>query len=107
MGATKSKLAGTKAATSSPMSHQHRVKIRNSNILNSLIEHVEGKREMSSTQVTAGLGLLKKVMPDMTETMLKGDEAAPVVIKDATDPASKLATLLDGIASRTSGGSTE
>lgn len=47
------------------MSHEHRVKIQNSNILNALIEHVEGIREMSSSQVTAGLGLLRKVMPDL------------------------------------------
>ena len=47
------------------MSNEHRVKIQNSNILNALIEHVEGVREMSSTQVTAGLGLLRKVLPDL------------------------------------------
>jgi hypothetical protein len=48
------------------MSDEHRVKIQNSNILNALIEHVDGKREMSATQVSAGLGLLKKVMPDLS-----------------------------------------
>jgi hypothetical protein len=105
--AEKRKAGRPKGTGGSPMSQQHRDKIRNSNILRNLIQHVEGEREMSSTQVTAGLGLLKKVMPDMTETMLKGDEAAPVVIKDTTNPAAKLATLLDGIASRTSGGSSE
>jgi len=47
------------------MSDAHRVKIQNSNILSVLLEHVEGKREMSSSQVTAGIALLKKVMPDM------------------------------------------
>ena len=56
------------------MSDEHRVKIQNSNILNALIEHVEGKREMSGTQVTAGLGLLKKVMPDLATTTIQGDE---------------------------------
>ena len=49
------------------MTDEHRVKIKNSNILNALIEHVEGRREMSSTQVTAGLGLLAKVMPNLSE----------------------------------------
>lgn len=48
------------------MSDEHRVKIQNSNILNALIEHVQGEREMSATQVSAGLGLLKKVMPDLS-----------------------------------------
>lgn len=54
-----------KTGPSYQMSHAHRDKIKNSNILNALLEHVDGKREMSSTQVTAGLGLLKKVMPDL------------------------------------------
>lgn len=47
------------------MDDSHRVKIQNSNILNALIEHVEGRRDMSSTQVSAGVALLKKVMPDL------------------------------------------
>lgn len=47
------------------MTDEHRVKIQNSNILNALIEHVQGTREMSATQVSAGLGLLRKVMPDL------------------------------------------
>ena len=48
------------------MTDEHRVKIQNSNILNALIEHVEGKREMSATQVSAGIGLLRKVLPDLS-----------------------------------------
>lgn len=55
------------------MSDEHRVKIQNSNILNALIEHVEGAREMSATQVSAGLGLLRKVMPDLAATADLGD----------------------------------
>jgi hypothetical protein len=47
------------------MSDEHRVKIQNSNILNTLIQHVKGEREMSATQVTAGIALLKKVLPDL------------------------------------------
>jgi hypothetical protein len=62
------------------MSDEHRVKIKNSNILNALIEHVEGTREMSSTQVTAGLGLLRKVMPDLSQT-----DVNHTVKRDATD----------------------
>lgn len=56
------------------MSHEHRVKIQNSNILNALIEHTEGKREMSPTQVSAGLGLLKKCLPDLATVTIQGDE---------------------------------
>lgn len=55
------------------MSDAHRVKIRNSNILNALIEHVEGKREMSATQVTAGLGLLRKCLPDLSAVEHSGE----------------------------------
>jgi hypothetical protein len=60
----------------------HRDKIRNSNILNALIEHVEGKREMSGTQVTAGLGLLRKVLPDLSNVELSNDPENPL-IRDA------------------------
>lgn len=60
------------------MSDEHRVKIQNSNILNALIEHVEGRREMSPTQVTAGLGLLKKVLPDISQVTISGDDENPV-----------------------------
>jgi hypothetical protein len=60
------------------MSEEHRVKIQNSNILNALIEHACGEREMSATQVSAGLGLLKKCMPDLAATQISGDEENPV-----------------------------
>jgi hypothetical protein len=56
------------------MSAEHRLKIQNSNILTALIDHVTVGREMSSTQVTAGLGLLKKVLPDLQGVSLSGDE---------------------------------
>lgn len=54
------------------MPEEHRVKIQNSNILNALIEHAEGKREMSATQVSAGLGLLKKALPDLQAMEFNG-----------------------------------
>ena len=60
------------------MSEEHRVKIQNSNILNALIEHIEGKREMSGTQVTAGVALLRKVLPDLTSTTISGDADSPL-----------------------------
>lgn len=47
------------------MGAEHRTKIANSKILKHLIEHAEGSREMTSTQVTAGLGLLDRVMPKL------------------------------------------
>lgn len=60
------------------MSAEHRDKIKNSNILNALIEHVEGNREMSSTQVTAALGLLKKALPDLQSVEIGSDPEKPM-----------------------------
>lgn len=62
------------------MSDEHRVKIQNSNILNALIEHAVGEREMSSTQVTAAVALMKKVLPDLQATQISGDAESPLVI---------------------------
>ena len=63
------------------MTDEHRVKIQNSNILNALIEHVSGQREMSSTQVTAGIALLKKVMPDLSAQSFTDGEGNDVPVK--------------------------
>ena len=45
------------------MTDEHRVKIKNSNILNALIEHVEGKRDGCDTGQRRSPGLFRKVMP--------------------------------------------
>jgi len=50
-----------------------RRKIKISQLVNRLTNHVLGKVEMSSTQVTAASVLLKKVLPDLTSTELTGD----------------------------------
>lgn len=63
------------------MSDEHRVKIKNSNILNALVEHVEGNREMSASQVSAGLGLLKKVMPDLSAVDASVDLSGVIKVK--------------------------
>jgi hypothetical protein len=67
------------------MSDEHRVKIQNSNILNALVEHVSGRRKMSATQVSAGLGLLKKVLPDLKAVTIGGDPASPLRHEHAID----------------------
>ena len=63
------------------MSAEHRGKIQNSNILNALIQHTEGKREMSASQVSAGLGLLKKALPDLqsVESTIHGDQTVRIL----------------------------
>lgn len=60
------------------MTDAHRLKIANSNILKYLMEHVCGNREMSATQVQAGVSLLKKVLPDLSSVELKGDPDNPI-----------------------------
>lgn len=60
------------------MSNAHRVKIQKSNILHVLLQHAEGKREMTPTQVQAGLGLLKKVLPDLNTMTIAGDAENPI-----------------------------
>lgn len=67
------------------MSNEHRGKIQNSSILKALIEHVEGKREMSATQVSAGLGLLRKVLPDLAATADAGEAGELVPVKRMSD----------------------
>ena len=54
------------------MSDAHRTKIANSQILKRLIECGEGLTDMSPTQATVALGLLRKVMPDLQATQLTG-----------------------------------
>jgi hypothetical protein len=56
------------------MSDEHRVKIRNSNILNALIAYAEGERKMSVTQASVGLRLLKKVLPDLPPLRASGPD---------------------------------
>lgn len=63
------------------MSAEHRLKIQKSNILNVLIEHAEGKRELSPSSVSAGLGLLKKALPDLNSVELTGEGGGPVQTK--------------------------
>ncbi len=52
---------------------QHREAIRTSMILNRLTDHIDDKVELSTTQVTAALGLLKKTLPDLKATEHSGD----------------------------------
>ena len=63
------------------MSDEHRTKIKNSAVLNALIEHVEGRREMTATQVSAGLGLLRKCLPDLSATQVSSEgDGGPVQV---------------------------
>lgn len=67
------------------MSNEHRTKIQNSQILKYLIEHAEGRRDMTATQVTVGLGLLRKIMPDLAATADTGEHGALKSLSRMTD----------------------
>lgn len=69
------------------MSDDHRLKIKNSNILNVLIEHVQGTREMSATQVSAGIALLRKVLPDLSSVEQSGEVQVSYVARMPAPPA--------------------
>lgn len=56
-----------------------REKIRASQLINALQNHVLGKKKMESTQISAALGLLKKCLPDMASIEGVGDDRELVV----------------------------
>ena len=82
------------------MSDAHRVKIQNSNILNALIEHVVGEREMSATQVSAGVALMKKVLPDLSAVTVGNEEGETFKVEDTGGAAAKVIAMLEAIAER-------
>lgn len=50
-----------------------RAKIKIGMILEALTSHIVGEREMTASQVTACLGLLRKAMPDLASTEIKAE----------------------------------
>ena len=59
-----------------------REKIRASQIVNVLENHVLGKRKLKQTQVTAALGLLKKCVPDLSRSEVTGKDGDPVQFQE-------------------------
>lgn len=55
-----------------------RQRIKTTQLVNRLENHVLGKVEMQSTQVTAALGLLKKSLPDLGTLEHTGAEGGPI-----------------------------
>jgi hypothetical protein len=55
-----------------------RQKIQASNIINRLQKHIDGEVEMSSTQVTAALGLLDRSVPKLSQIQHSGDNENPI-----------------------------
>jgi hypothetical protein len=50
-----------------------RAKIRTSMLIKRLEDHVEGKVELSASQVAAALGLLRKTAPDLATVEYSGE----------------------------------
>jgi hypothetical protein len=70
----------SRLSTSPDYAARVRARIRAGGIAKVLEEHVAGKRDMSPSQVTAGLGLLKKVVPDLTSAELSGPGGGPIEV---------------------------
>lgn len=60
------------------MSDEHRRKISESQVLNRLIGHAEGRVDMTKSQVTAAIALVKKFLPDLSSVEIKGDNETPM-----------------------------
>lgn len=58
-----------------------REKIQASQIINRLEGHLNGEVELSPTQVRAAEILLKKTLPDLSNTEVSGPEGGPVEIR--------------------------
>lgn len=62
-----------------------RTKIKTSQIINRLMGHLNGEHELSATQVSVGLGLLRKTLPDLAAVAHSGELAIrnPKEVSDA------------------------
>lgn len=80
------------------LSDDWRAKIQTSMLINRLSDHVEGKVELSKSQVSAALGLLKKTAPDLSSVTHSGDEESPLKVIHTIAP--ELGKKLDRISSR-------
>ena len=71
-----------------PAYEKTREKIRSTQLVNALMDHVlekNNRQDMKTTQVTAALGLLKKVLPDLQSTELNATVDATVSLEGKTE----------------------
>lgn len=73
-----------------------RAKIEAGKIINALKSYVHGETEMEPAQVTAALGLLRKVLPDKAETEHTGESTVVHVL----DSGAVLGRLVPELAGR-------
>ena len=77
-----------------------RSRIRTSHIMRRLTDHVLGEAKMSPSQVTAGLGLLRKTLPDLSQMDVKSGAGNDVRDLDTTEIKRRIAAL-EGAVSKT------
>lgn len=58
-----------------------RAKIQGSQLINRLQDHVLGAVDLKPTQVTAALGLLKKIIPDLSAAEIKSETTVRYVAR--------------------------
>lgn len=57
-----------------------RAKIKTSQIINRLTNHVLDDLELTPSQVSAGLGLLRKTLPDLCQAEISGKDGGPLQV---------------------------
>lgn len=67
-----------RASTSPAVAQAIRDRIKAGVITDRLVKHVLGENEMTKSQVSAGLGLLKKVVPDLSSVEGVGEDGEHV-----------------------------
>jgi hypothetical protein len=67
-----------RASTSATYAEAVRARIRAGGIAKRLEQHVLGKVEMTASQVSAALGLLRKVVPDQQYVEHTGKDGGPI-----------------------------
>jgi hypothetical protein len=71
-------------ATRMRLTHQDdvRTKIQTSQLVNRLMSHILGEVELSATQVSAAMGLLKKTLPDLAVVGIDSSDDVQGLIAD-------------------------
>jgi hypothetical protein len=64
-------------------SNETREKIQGSLLVNKLMAFVNGDIKLEKSQVTAALGLLKKVLPDLSSTQMSGPDGGPLEVSQS------------------------
>ncbi len=91
MGADRAKRKRLGGSIDMAWENDVRLKIQGSKVVNRLIEFVNGNVVLEPAQVTAGLGLLRKVLPDLSQSENKTEVThryvarVPMVSTDLTE----------------------